>query len=87
MDCVVHDTPPPSELSLAWQCQRWNALPESGGLYEQDYQTIYRMTVFSNINNVVAKVRGLKGKEIHRLTDTERKILRFLMDRGILFHA
>ena len=87
MECVVHDTPPPPDLLLAFQCQRWNALPDSGGLYEQDFQTLYRMTATLNIYNTVSRVRQLKGKEIHRLTDSERKILRYLMDNKVLFHA
>ena len=87
VECVVQNSPPPAELTLAWQCKRWNALPEAGGLYVQDYRTIHLMTALSNIYDVVAHVRSLKGKEIHRLTDAQRKLLRYLMDKEVIFHA
>jgi len=87
VDCVVQNTPPPPELMLAWQCNRWNVMPEAGGLYDQDYQTTYRMTALSNIYDVVTKIRRLKGKQIHQLTDADRKILRILYDNKVIFNA
>lgn len=87
MECIVENSLPPAELSLAWQCKRWNTLPEAGGLYAQDYRTLYLMTALSNIYDVVTHVRSLKGKQIHSLTDAHRKLLRFLQDEGVLFHA
>lgn len=87
MECVVENAPPPMELRMGWQCERWRCLPKAGGLFDQDYQLMYRMSVLLNIHHTVTRVRSLKGKEIHRLTDAERKILRYLMDKEILFHA
>lgn len=87
VECVTDNAPPPAELSLAWQCQRWHTLPDGGGLYAQDYRTMHMMTVTQNIHDAVVRARSLKGKNIHQLTDNERMILRVLMDNGILFNA
>jgi len=72
---------------LAWQCERWKTLPDDGNLYGQNYCTILRMTALSNIYNTVQRTKSLKGEMIHRLSEGERKILRMLMDMGILFNA
>jgi hypothetical protein len=76
---------PPPELLTAWACQRWNCLPETGAYFDQDYTLIKRMTAFSNIYNLLAKWQTLSGKQVHSLTDGERKILRWLKDLGIMF--
>ena len=78
------DEPPP-ELLLAWRCQQWTCLPEAGGYMEQDYITAYRMTAYLNIYNVLRHWQSLQGKDIHRLADGERKLLRWLKDEGIMF--
>lgn len=77
---------PPADLLLAWQCERWNTLPEAGGYMDQDYRTVYRMTALANMHRAVVRIKSLSGKDIHKLTDGERRILRALMDNGILFH-
>lgn len=87
MECATGDAPPPSILTLAWQCERWNTLPDDGNLYAQDYITMYQMTGFLNVYNVIARLKSLKGKAIHSLSDSERKLLKYLMDQGILFNA
>jgi hypothetical protein len=45
------------------------------------------MTAFSNIYNVIMRMKNLKGKQIHQLTENERKIVRVLVDMKLLFHA
>lgn len=87
MENITDDKPPPAELKLAWQCEKWQTLPDAGGLGDQDFITMHRMNVYTNIHNTVQRARSLKGKDIHKLTDSERRVLRFLMDLGILFHA
>lgn len=87
MEHITDNASPPAELKLAWQCKRWNALPEDGNLLGQDYVTMRRMTTLENVYNAVTRIKSLKGKNIHQLTDGERMILRFLMDEGLLFHA
>lgn len=82
---AVDDKPPPPPLRLAWQCERWNTLPEAGGLYVQDARTLFEMNATLSIYNAIFRIKTLKGKNIHQLTDNERKILRMLMDNKLLF--
>lgn len=81
------DAPPPVELQLAWKCERWNTLPDAGGMYDQDCRLTTYMTGLSNIYNAVAKWRNYTGERIHLLTDHDRTLLRYLMDNGINFNA
>lgn len=87
VECVTDNAPPPVELRLAWQCKNWNTLPDDGGLYAQDYRTMYRMNTLSAIHNAIIRIKSLKGKEIHKLGDNDRLILKMLMDQGLLFNA
>ena len=87
VECVTENAPPPADLKLAWQCERWHTLPDDGGLYAQDYQTMTRMTALNTVYSAVIKIKSLKGTQIHTLSDGERRILRMLMDNGFLFHA
>jgi len=87
VDCALNDEPPPAELTLAWMCERWGTLPKDGNLYGQDYQTMQRMTSAGNIYSTIQRFKSLQGKDIHKLTEGERKILRTLKDLGLLFHA
>jgi hypothetical protein len=41
---------PPPELKTAMMCERWNTLPEAGGLLDQPAGLMERMTVLSNVN-------------------------------------
>lgn len=86
MDSLENEGDPPPELELALMCQKWNTLPDSGGLYEQDARLIKRMSGVLAIQSVLIRWRTLQGKNIHQLTDGERKILRMLRDMGLLFN-
>jgi hypothetical protein len=85
VDCANGDGPPPPELSLGWQCERFNCLPDVGAYKDQDYQTMVFMTAFMNVHSVVKRWKTLRGKQVHSLTDSERKILRYLKDLGVMF--
>jgi len=69
---------------MAWQCERWNALPEAGGLFDQDAKLMTRMTALSNIYATVARYRSLVGREIHSLKGSERRLLGMLHDEGMI---
>ena len=75
---------PPPELSLSWQCERYNCLPDSGGLYAQDFALLQRMSTLENVHRTVSKLRNMQGKQIHSLTVAERRLIRWLLDNGIL---
>lgn len=77
------ETQPPGELKLAWWCGD-NLLPEVGGVLDQDYGLMQRMNVLHNVYRTVQRVRGMRGAEIHRLTDGERSIIKWLRDDGML---
>ena len=86
MDSVYGDSPPPFELKLGWQCERYRCLPDTGAYFDQDYQLMAHMTGTMNIHNALQRWRGLSGKAIHQLTDGERGILRALKDMGVMFN-
>jgi hypothetical protein len=77
------EEPLPMELRMAWQCERWQALPEAGGLSDQDYRLMNRMSAFANVHGTIARLRDLHGAAIHSLTGGERKLIRWLMDAGL----
>jgi hypothetical protein len=79
--------PPPAELSLSWDCQRWHTLPEAGGMLDQDAGLIHRMKALTNIYTAVSAWFNLKGKDIHRMSEQTRRMLRSLLDAGINFNA
>lgn len=56
--CAEGDGPPPVELELAWQAQRWGALPEPGGLRDQRAGELNRMASASNVYDAVRSWRG-----------------------------
>lgn len=76
---------PPPELRIAWSCKRWNCLPEAGAYFDQDHALMYRMTTFTNVYNLMARWQALSGKDIHTLSENDRKTLRWLKDIGVLF--
>jgi hypothetical protein len=84
VDCADLGDPPPQELLLAWDCKRWGALPRSGGLYDQPARVMQNMRIAENLYSTVTKLRSAKGKEIHNLTDSERALIKYLIDEGIL---
>lgn len=83
MDCAAGDGPPPPELRLAWQCERWKTLPDAGGLYDQDYKTLTRMSALSNVYNAIMHIKQPGGEKT--LSESERKILSVLVDYGMIF--
>lgn len=74
---------PPAELKLAWFCERWNALPNEGGVNSQDYAVMHRMSVLSNVYSTVSHYRNLTGNRIHTLSDGQRRLIKSLKDMGI----
>lgn len=75
---------PPAELQTAWQCQRWEALPDAGGIYDQDDTLLHRMGALDNIYRTVMKLNSSPGAEIHKLTTSERLTWRWLMEAGYM---
>jgi hypothetical protein len=47
--CAGGDTAPPYLLSLYWQCERFNSLPEAGGILDQPAGLLQKMSSLANI--------------------------------------
>lgn len=54
-------TPPP-ELSLAFSCERWHALPYEGGLLDQPAGLMHRMSLVMNIHNAFKSRLGYRDE-------------------------
>ena len=52
---------------------------------DQDEKLMNTMRSLDNIYSAVHRYRNLKGDQIHRLTDDERRILKMLIDTGALY--
>jgi hypothetical protein len=77
--------PPPYELQVNWGCERYHSLPGAGGYFDQDAALIFRMQALANIHQAVSHYVNASGAEIHRLTESERRILRSLKDLELMF--
>ena len=87
MDFTDNDEPAPQDLLIAFQCETWQTMPEAGGLYDQDYATMTRITACRNIYSALSHLRNASGAQIHTLSDGERKILGMLVKMGLLFNV
>ena len=84
MACVDKGEPPPPELSLAWDTERWGVLPDGGGLYDQDYALLRRMKILANIHAALSGYRNMSGRQIHDMTDSQRRIIGALRKEGMI---
>lgn len=78
-----HDVTPPPELRLYWMSQRYGALPEPGGLLEQDAMLLERMTTLGTVYESVSHMRSLKGPEIHNMSPAAGRVIMWLEAQGI----
>ena len=76
--------PAPPMLTLAQNCEGWNTLPEAGGYLDQNYKNLCEMNVCLNYYRVISKTKNARGNAIHMLTHSERKLLKPLVDQGLL---
>lgn len=75
---------PPPELELAWLCGDYH-LPESGGVFDQDYQLFRTMRILNNVHSAVTHLFSLSGEDINkRLSTGERLLLGNLDKMGLL---
>ena len=87
MNVLRDNGAPPPELMLSWDCERWHTLPEAGGLLDQDARLITTMKSLASIYAACSQWFNLKGKDIHRMSEQTRRILRMLLDNGIQFNG
>ena len=84
VDTWAGDAKPPKELRLSWLVTKYGTLPESGGLLDQEYALIHQMDVASNVHSTLQRLSSLKGHNIHKLTNSERRVLRMLKDMDLI---
>lgn len=53
-------------------------------MLDQDYALMYQMTAANNIYQTLKRFRNMAGREIHALSDSERRILRYLRDERLI---
>ena len=52
---------------------------------DQDAGLMAEMTALDNVYRAVARMKSLRGHAIHQLTGSERRIIKALIDMGLLF--
>lgn len=75
---------PPAELTLYFMTQNYHALPDAGGLYEQDARMMNHMSTLGNIYHTVKRIRGARGEDIHRLSDSDLDMWDRLSKMGVM---
>ena len=76
--------PPPKELILVWDMERWSTLPESGGLLNQDAYVMHISSALQSIYKALSRLKNMKGDQIHDLSESERKIIGNLKRNGYM---
>ena len=69
---------------MAWTCEKYNSLPEAGGVLDQPFALMDKMTVLSNVYGAMSRWHNAGETAIHSLTDGERRILKSLIDMGLM---
>lgn len=54
-------------------------------MYEQNYALIRRMETLAGVYRVVSKYINAIGPAIHRLTESDRRLLKALKDQHLMF--
>lgn len=83
MRCARDGAQPPRELTLAWQVDRWHALPEAGGLLDQPAGLLQNMLVVSNVYNAFIAFKQNAGN-LMQLASTQPKVLSIVRDIELL---
>lgn len=67
------------ELRMAWQCERWHALPEQGGLLDQPAGMLQRMAAMLNVYNAFKTFKASSGK-LMALANSQPQVLALVRD-------
>jgi hypothetical protein len=73
-------SPPP--LVLAFWCGD-NHLPEAGGVLDQNYTTMRRMTTLRNVHNAVRDAPKYTGTKIHDMPAGMKRTIAYLREEGL----
>ena len=67
------------ELRMAWQCERWHALPEQGGLLDQPAGMMQRMAAMLNVYNAFKTFKASSGN-LMALANSQPQVLTLVRD-------
>ena len=70
----------PAELELALLCERWNSLPDPGGILDQKVGVLARMTTALNVFNAIRSEQNRGNMKLaewsRQYPDTYRTLIR-----------
>ena len=69
---------------LYWQCCQYQALPDSGGVLDQEIKLLYTMSSLGNIYRIIEKYYSLGDRVNDALSVGERHTLKWLDDMGMI---
>lgn len=75
---------PPPVLRLSWMSRKYSALPEAGGVMDQEYAMLHRMDIVSNVHDSLTRLRSFKGDAIHGMSAGDRRLIKSLRDLGLI---
>jgi len=58
---------------------QWGTLPKAGGIYDQDYRTMYQMNLYSRVYDAALAWR----KSPKDMTEDQQKVFKWLNKIGI----
>jgi len=79
MRCARDGAEAPMELRMAWQCERWHALPEQGGLLDQPAGMLQRMAAMLNVYNAFKTFKASSGN-LMALANSQPQVLALVRD-------
>jgi hypothetical protein len=79
MRCARDGAEAPMELRMAWQCERWHALPEQGGLLDQPAGMLQRMAAMLNVYNAFKTFKASSGN-LMGLANSQPQVLALVRD-------
>jgi hypothetical protein len=79
MRCARDGAEAPMELRMAWQCERWHALPEQGGLFDQPAGMLQRMAAMLNVYNAFKTFKASSGN-LMALANSQPQVLALVRD-------
>lgn len=69
----------PRELTLLWNCDRFEALPKAGGLLDQPYGLMLRMRMCENVHGAMQLWKASKWETFEREHPAEWDIVQQVM--------
>lgn len=75
------DAAPPPRLVFAWWCEKYQTLPRSGGINDQDYREMYLNDVLPRIYEAVSNWRNSGGA---KMSPADFSVISWLVKTGMM---